>query len=165
MMVREKENLIRKKDPEFSIANFYSSIQNKVSSVIFAENEEQIQAFSVSDLTGLMGKYSDVVGVDVDRMEIADYSCDDKLQRAAVDVFLILTRYNGKSCRVKKEMMRVKLEKNADCMSQIVCAPAITRCEGCGSTLDFLQGKQCTYCKREVDLKKYDWAIKEIVTQ
>lgn len=163
MLVRGQETAIRKSDPNFSIANFYSSLQNKISSVVYAENKEQIQAFAEGNLTGLLGKFSNVVGMDVDRMEMTDYRISGNMQHAAVDVFLFLTRYNGKTCKVKKEKMTVKLRKDAACKTQVVCAPAVMRCGNCGASLDLFRGKQCEYCKQELDLTKYDWAIDEIM--
>lgn len=163
MLARGQEEQIRKWDPNFSIAGFYSNVQNKLSSVIYAENEAQIQTFAYGDLTGLLGRFSDVVAVDVDRLELAAFSAGDKLQRAEVDAFLYLTRYNGKRCRVKKEKMTIALLKDAACKTQVVCAPAITRCRGCGASLDFLQGRKCAYCGREVDLIRYDWVIQNII--
>lgn len=162
MMDRFYEHTIRKEDPNFSIANFYSSLQNKISSFIYAENARQLQAFSQSDLSGLLAKYRDVVGIDVDYMSITDFSRDEALQHADVDAHLILTRYNGKRCRVRRETMHLKLVKDASCKTQAVCAPAVMRCRGCGSSLDLLQGKFCPQCGRELDLSKFDWVIQEI---
>lgn len=162
MLARGLEKSIRKEDPNFSIANFYSCLQNKISSVIYAENADEIQTFARGNLTGLLGKYSDVVGMDVDYMEITSFTRDDKLQYADVDAHLFLTRYNGKRCKVKKETMHVKLLKSAASKTQVVCAPAVQRCCGCGASLDIFRGKRCEYCGRELDLMQYDWVIDEI---
>lgn len=162
MLVRGQEKAIREMDPNFSIANFYSGLQNKISSVIYAENAEQMQAFAQGDLSALLGKYADVVGMDVDRMELTSFRRDAKLQYADVDVYLFLTRYNGKKCRVKREKMHVSLQKDASCRTQVVCAPAVNRCGSCGAPLDIFRGKRCAYCNQELDLRKFDWVIHEV---
>lgn len=162
MLARDREQEIRRVDPHFSIANFYSGVQNKLSSVIFAENAKQIQAFAVGDLTPLLGKYSDVAGVEVNRLEIRNYACDPQFQYADVDATLLLTRYNGKKCVTRPELVRMRLAKAASCKTQVVCAPAVLTCKGCGASLDLLQGKRCAYCDRELDLLQYDWAITDL---
>lgn len=162
MLAREREKEIRRADPNFSIANFYSGVQNKISSVIFADTEEQIQSFAQGDLTPLLGKYTDVVGMDVDRMEIKRYFSDSLLQHADVDAVLLLTRYTGKRCVTRREYIRLKLVKSSECKTQVVCAPAVLKCRGCGTSLDLLQGKRCPYCGRELEMIQYDWIIQDM---
>lgn len=164
MLAQQREQQIRRQDPDFSFANFYSGLQNKLSSVIFAENAQQLQAFAVTDLSRLLGRYSNVVGVDVDYMEITDFRTDNTLQSATVDARLYLTRYNGSRCHVQRQTLTVRLIKDASCKTQAVCAPAVLHCQGCGSSLDLLQGKQCPYCGRELALIHYDWVIAELQT-
>lgn len=159
MLARDREKEIRKADPNFSIASFYSGVQNKLSSVIFAEDREQIQAFAAGDLTPMLGKYANVVGVDVNRMEIKQYAVDQLLQHMDVETDLLLTRYNGKKCYTRRERIRMQLAKAASCKTQVVCAPAVLTCKGCGASLDLLQGKRCGYCGRYLDLIQHDWVI------
>lgn len=159
MLARNREKEIRRSDPNFSIASFYSGVQNKLSSVIFAENQDQIQAFASGDLSHMLGKYSDVVGVDVNRMEIKQYDTDPQLQHMDVEAVLLLTRYNGGKCYTRRERLRVQLKKAASCKTQVVCAPSVLTCKGCGSSLDLLQGKRCPYCGRDLDLMQHDWVI------
>lgn len=162
MMSREFEARIRKNDPRFSIANFYSGVQNKISSVIYADNKEQISAFAQKDLSSLLGHFRDVVGVDVDRMNMTGFSADQTWQYAGVDVQLILTRYNGKRCTVRREKMHVDLVKDAASRTQVVCAPAVLKCRSCGASIDLLEGKRCAYCGSELDMSRYDWMIRNI---
>lgn len=163
-MDREWEEKIRRVDPYFSIANFYSGVQNKISAILYAENERQIQAFAEADLTKLLGKFSNVVGIDVNHMKITDYRTDQKLQYAKVEAYLILTRYTGKKCVVRNEKLTLCLAKSLECRTQAVCAPAVLTCKGCGHSLDLLQGKACPFCQRELDMKQYDWVITEVHT-
>lgn len=153
---------IRKDDPNFSVASFYSGVQNKLSSVIFAETAEQIQAFADGDISYLLGRFSDVVGIDVDRFNIANYFTDGRLKYIDVDAFLILTRYNGRRCVVRREHLKIRLAKAAGTKTQAVCEPAVMICKNCGTSLDLLQGKRCAYCGTELNLAEYDWVIKEI---
>lgn len=162
MLARDREKEIRRFDPNFSIASFYSGLQNKLSSVIFAENQDQIQAFAAKDLSPLLGKYDNVVGVDVNRMEIKGYRTDQMLQHIDVDTVLLLTRYTGKKCYTQREHIRVQLAKAASCKTQAVCAPAVLTCKGCGASLDLLRGKRCPYCGRYMDLIQHDWVIQDL---
>lgn len=159
MLARDRELEIRRSDPNFSLASFYSSVQNKLASVIFAEDLEQIQAFAAGDLSPMLGKYANVVGVDVNRMEIKRYYTDPDLQHMDVKAVLLLTRYTGKKCYTRRERIRVQLVKAASCKTQVVCAPAVLTCKGCGSSLDLLRGKRCSYCGRYIDLTQHDWVI------
>lgn len=162
MLDIEKQREIRATDPNFSLANFYSGVQNKISSVIFADNKDEIQAFAQNDMTHLLGKYSDVVAVDVNHMEIDDYHIDQQYQHAEVKAGLLLTKYNGKKCVTRRENIKIKLIKAAECKTQVVCAPAVLKCQGCGTSLDLLRGKKCPYCGRELELSKVDWVIESM---
>lgn len=162
MMDRDFEACIRKDDPAFSVANFYSGVQNKLSSVIYAENQRQLEAFALGDLGGLINSYRNVVGIDVDQMKITSYAAGQKFCRVGVDAYLILTRYNGKRCTVRKEKLHVELLKSAACKTQVVCAPAVMTCKGCGASLDLLEGKYCAYCGNELNMTEYDWMIESI---
>lgn len=162
MLAREREAEIRRFDPNFSIANFYSGVQNKLSSVLFADSQEQIQSFAAGNLTHLLERYRSVVGMDVVSMGITHYAADTHFQHAEVDAVLRLTRYNGKRCFTHREHIRLRLAKAAGCKTQVVCAPAILTCKGCGASLDLLQGKRCTYCGRELELIHYDWVIQDM---
>ncbi|MCQ2457029.1 MAG: hypothetical protein MJ096_06715, partial [Clostridia bacterium] len=160
MMGREFEALMRKDDPNFSMANFYSGVQNKISSVIYAENKKQFEAFAPESLGGLQSAYRDVVGIDVDRMKVTSYSSGGEYFRAEVEIRLILTRYDGEKCTVEREKLHARLLKSIACRTQVVCAPAVTTCRGCGASLDLLEGKFCAYCGRELDMAEYDWVIR-----
>lgn len=153
---------VRQKDPNFSIAHFYSDLQNKLSSVLFADNKAQINAFAQGDLSHLLNRYQDVIGVDVDQMLLNGYTVDDAFQYADVKVLLMLTRLNEGKCTVEKETMQVRLVKDAACKTQAVCSPTMMVCQNCGAPMDLLRGKQCYFCDHELNLIKHDWVIQEI---
>lgn len=148
-------------DPNFSISNFYSSLQNKIASIIYADSKEQLEAFSTGDLSALLGKYENVVGMDVEYIGICAYHVDDK-QHASVTANLRLTVLDGNKCRIKKTAWNLELAKSADCKTQVVCAPYVMTCHSCGASRDLLLGKRCAFCGQDLDLTKYDWAIEKI---
>lgn len=154
--------IIRKHDPDFSISNFYSGLQNKISSVIFADTEEQLHAFADVKLPDMFGHYNDVINVDVEYMGIVDYSVRDSLQYASVNADLKLTRYKNEKCRHYKEHWVIELVKAADCRTQIICSPKVMTCGSCGSSLDLLRGKTCSSCGNELNLMQFDWVIHKI---
>ena len=49
--------------------------------------------------------------------------------------------------------------KDASCKTQAVCGASVMRCQGCGASLSLMEGKTCSYCGRDLDLKAYDWVI------
>lgn len=154
--------MIQKYDPYFSISNFYTGLQNKIFTIIYADKKNQMQAFADKDLSHLLGRYDTVMDVETEYMGITDYRVDESVQQAEVEISINLLEYNGKKCSHRKENWTIKLEKSADCKTQVVCAPAIMTCKGCGASLDLLQGKTCSYCGNELDMKNYDWVIKDI---
>ena len=154
--------IIRQYDPNFSISNFYTGLQNKISSIIFAETEAQLHAFADRELPDMFGHYSDVINVEAEYMGITDYRVESSMQHITVDVNLKLTRYKKGKCRYHKERWTMEMVKAADCKTQVVCSPKVMTCQSCGSSLDLLRGKACSYCGNKLDLKQLDWVIDSI---
>lgn len=153
---------IQKYDPNFSISNFYSGLQNKISSVIYADTKSQLEAFATGDLSQLLGRYNDVINVEMEYMGIVDYNLDEVFQQMTVEVLMKLLEYKNNKCRFRNENWKMKLVKSASCKTQVLCAPAVMICKSCGTSLDLLKGKECSYCGNKLELEKYDWAIQEI---
>ncbi len=154
--------IIRKHDPHFSVATFYSGLQNKIASIAYAENEKQIQAFAYGDLKSMLGKYENVVDVDVEYMGIVGYNVDEKFQRAQVEANLKFTEIQDDKCITRNEQWGINLLKSAKCVTQIPCAPSLMRCRSCGQSIDFMNGKRCRFCDNEIALQEYDWVVENI---
>ncbi len=158
---RRMQDLVKNTDPNFSISAFYSNIQNKLATVFFAETNAQINAFAVSDLSGLKEKYKNVIDFETEYICMKDYSVKDNLQRARLEVAVKLVLLDGDKSSVKKENLEMLVTKSADCKTQVVCPPSLLICKGCGASLSLLEGKKCSYCGNEIDLEKHDWVIRE----
>ncbi len=155
-------NYIRQYDPHFSTSTFYSGLQNKIASFIYADNSRQINTFSVQNLDRLLGKYANVVDVNPEYMGIKNYRIDNFYQYADVEVDLKLAKYERDKFRYAKEKWYMKLVKSAQCKTQVVRGPVARKCQNCGAPLDLLSGKACEYCGSEVRLEQYDWVIQDI---
>ena len=63
---------------------------------------------------------------------------------------------------IKKVYFEVVLEKDEKCLTAEIFSPSVMHCQGCGASVSLLDGRFCQYCGTEIDLEKYDWAIKEL---
>ena len=150
---------VRAADPNFSLADFRSNVQSKLSAVIFAENAAAAGAFSEQDMTSVIPHYSQTFDYDIDRIEWKDYRVADGLQQIELDADLHLYELKNQNVKKRSEHVRMKFIKDAECRTQSVCAPSVMRCSGCGNSLSLSAGLVCEYCGNRADLKKYDWVI------
>ena len=163
LMIEQK---VRKNDPLFSIVGFYANVENKLALLHYARNALQAAAFAEGEACEIemerrREKYSDVINMDVETIELKDYRIEQKMQVATVEADINLM--SEKDGRVKKssEHVRVKLIKSASCKTQSVCDVAMIKCTQCGASISVLEGKKCWYCGHVRDLKENDWVILE----
>lgn len=159
------EQKVKVYDPLFSIASFYSGIQNKMASVIYASTKEQINAFSENDLSSNLSRFHSVADIDTENIVLDSYHVESGLQKASVKAELKLVVFNGGKCKDVRCKVRLKLIKSAECKTQEICEPSVLRCKGCGSSIALLDGRSCRYCGRGLDLKQLDWVINEFVVE
>lgn len=150
---------VRKTDPLFSLQSFFGGIQNKLSAIHYADFPKELNAFSEKNLSSLIEKYKNVVDVDIQKIAIESYRQDEKLQRADVSAELRLLELKGSKIKERIEKLKIRMIKDASCKTQAVCGASVMRCQGCGASLSLMEGKTCSYCGRDLDLKAYDWVI------
>lgn len=150
---------VRAYDPLFSLKGFMSDVNNKLSAIHFAENNQEINVFSEVDLSDRFDAYKEVVGMDREIAFLSDYRQEEGLQKATVDAEYKLFVFDGAKVSTLGENITLKLEKSAACKTQAVCGPAVYRCPGCGSSISLMEGRRCRYCGGELDLKHTDWVI------
>lgn len=155
------EALIRKSDPHFSIAGFWSGVQNKLAAVHYADTKESINAFSDTDLARYLDEYADVIDVDFENMKIEDFAIRDGYRQCTVRADLLLRTDDGRRVRSRREHLRLLLSKSADCRTQAVCGPRVFICKSCAASIPLTEGKTCPACGSTFDLKPYDWMITE----
>lgn len=153
------EQTVKKFDPLFSIAGFYSNIQNKLAVLLFANDEKQINAFSLKDLSSLLPGFQNVIDYDVEEISLDKFETDSEVQKAYMHADVNLYEWNGTKIKSVKKRLGLLTVKDVQCKTQAVCAPFVMTCRGCGSSLSLAKGMQCEYCGAKLDLKKYDWAI------
>ncbi|MBR6297371.1 MAG: hypothetical protein IKR40_12940 [Treponema sp.] len=158
---RRMQDFVKQTDPNFSISAFYSNIQNKLATVFFAETDAQRNAFAVCDLSGYKDKYKNVIDLETEYICMKKYSVSDNLQNAWIEAAVKYVVLEGDKSSVKTANIEMLVTKSAECKTQIVCAPSVLRCKGCGASLSLLEGKRCRYCDTEIDLEKSDWVIRE----
>lgn len=157
----DMEALIRKSDPHFSIAGFWSGVQNKLAAVHYADTKESINAFSDTDLARYLDGYADVIDVDFENMKIEDFTIRDGYRQCTARVDLLLRTDDGRRVRSRREQLRLLLSKSAGCQTQAVCGPRVFVCKSCAASIPLTEGKTCPACGSTFDLKPYDWMITE----
>lgn len=153
---------IKAYDPLFSLNGFLSNVQNKLSLVLYAKTPKQINALSNCELSKFLEVYKYVFEADVISLKLTNYQRDDALQHATTTAKLrLVERTDAGHIVVSNSLVELKLVKSTACTTQAVRGPEILRCKGCGATLSLLEGKECGYCGRELNLVDYDWTISE----
>ena len=150
---------VRKRDPLFSIQSFFGGIQNKLSAIHYAERPAEVNAFSEKDLSSFIKKYRNVMDIDCQSMTMESYRADEKLQTATVSADLRLMVLRGSKIKERNEHLKMTMIKDAGCKTQAVCGASVLTCKGCGASLSLMEGKTCSYCGRNLDLKQFDWVI------
>lgn len=156
---------VRKFDKQFSMKSFFGSVQNKISAIHFADNFNQINAFSEIDLSDYLKQYANVVDVDTMSLFMNYYEVKDGLQIAEIKASLLLREAVNSKIKTKPENIRMKLVKSEFCKTQAVCGPSILVCKSCGGSLSLMEGKKCAFCGKELDMKEYEWSIAEYEVQ
>ena len=152
---------VRESDPLFSLQDFFSSTQNKLYTIHFAENTSQINALSNCDLSMYLQDYKNIIDVDTLSIALDSYQLENGMQIASVSAELLLREFAGSKIKTVKEKLSMRLEKSEDCKTEAICAPSILRCKNCGNSLSLMEVKTCPYCGTELDMKEHDWVITE----
>lgn len=152
---------VRAFDPLFSAADLYSNVQNKLSSVLFAQNEAEINTFAETDLRAYLPKFAEVFDYDIDRMRFTGFDADGGLQRITLSADLRLFTFEAGKVKTVKRTAMMRLIKSAACRTRAVCAPSVMRCKSCGGSLSLSEGLVCPYCGVRANVKDFDWVIEE----
>ena len=163
---RERRNeTLREKvarfDTNFSLQDFFSNVENKLSGIHFAETETQVNAYSGMNLSELLPRYRNVASCAFDNLELLDFRVEKEKQMARVRAEMQLLLWQNGTMTEKTETVQLLLSKAADCLTQAVFEPEALRCRGCGASIDLMEGRYCSFCGRELELERYDWCVKE----
>lgn len=146
-------------DPEFSLHSFLANVRNKVAAVHFADTGEQMEAFSVVDLSGRIEAYRKVFGCVFGPIRLDRYRVGKERNDAEVTMTVDLLTLEGETVRVVSERIRLQLERQHGMPSKNPFGIVSIRCNSCGASVDLTEGNTCTYCGTRWDLGKYDWCI------
>lgn len=152
---------IQEMDSLFSLENFISNIINKIATIHYADNKEQISVFSEADLTDYFPGYSDIVDMEVSDFVLEDFAFDSNAFRVTMTVYLNLLRVSKNKFYNTKEKLSMLVAKNAECKTKAICEPSVLRCKGCNSAISLLDGGKCNYCGTKINMKNYDWIIED----
>lgn len=155
------KNKIRDVDPYFSEEYFVGNLTNKLLSIHYAENTDEIHPFSMCDLSKYIKIYQDVVECSLSNYLLEDFFTDKDWQHIKVRVELKLRRDAGGQLRDEKESLKLHLIKSVDLKTAAVSDAIVYTCKGCGASLSLLNGGKCQYCGNELRLYNYDWVIQE----
>ncbi|MDE7285484.1 MAG: hypothetical protein K2N55_01385, partial [Lachnospiraceae bacterium] len=155
------KNKIRTVDPHFSEEYFVSNLTNKLLSIHYAENADEIRPFAMCDLSRHIKSYQDVIECSLTNYLLKDFFTDENWQHLKVVVELRLRRDAGGTLRDEKENLTLHLIKNVNLKTAAVSDAVAYACRGCGASLSLLNGGKCQYCGNELKLYNYDWVVKE----
>lgn len=159
-------NELREHDPNFSLFDFFTNVHNKIAMIHFADDQNQVNAFSLMNLEEAMKLHKNVVDLEIYSTRIDSYSnkyhpyeVKDGLQYIRTTSYMYYYELVDGKVEKKHQNIEIELVKSADCKTQSVHAPSLMKCEGCGNSLSLLDGKACPICGREINLYEKDWVI------
>ena len=166
----DAETRVRKADPLFSIAGFYSEVQNELCAIHFSEGVGDAAAFThdaqaEAQVTASIPGYRDCIDMAVEDIFLANYQVNGALQEAEVEAELVLLFEDAGRTTVRREQVRLRLVKASACKTQAVCGPSFTTCRNCGASLSLLEGRGCPYCGTARNLSDFGWAISAYVAR
>ena len=152
---------IRKHMPEFSLESFISSIDNKIKSVHFAENEKEIQAFCYCPMTDILPKYEKLAVCDNGQYLLKGFFIDTQRETYNMEIHMDvhLQMLKGEKLKQKKEKVRILFSKNMHSHMDFESDAQMFRCFGCGSTVSLVEGGICKFCDRPMNMIMHDWVI------
>ncbi|MDO4203647.1 MAG: hypothetical protein Q4D07_03985 [Selenomonadaceae bacterium] len=161
---RQMEASIRETDPLFNIEVFYNGLENKLASVVYADNAPTMNAFGApgTNLAALLTECRDYIYMEMAEANIDKHEYAAGKRIASVSGKLKLIKADDYGAKKLERYFKVVLEKDEDCFTEEIFTPAVMHCQGCGASVSLLDGRYCQYCGREIDIEKYDWAIKEL---
>ena len=160
------EAQIRQNDPLFSVAGFYSAMQNKLSTIFYGETEPELCAFAEGAeaeqaILAIKDTFKDVINVETDWLRIAAFRINGTQAEIIAEAMLTFTHEYADKLQHRSRLIRCKVVRDASCHTQSVSAPSLLTCESCGAPLSFLEGKTCAHCGSIRRISKFDWAIAE----
>ncbi len=161
---RQMEASIRETDPLFNIEVFYNGLENKLASVVYADNASTMNAFAApgTNLAQLQAECKDYIYLEMIEASLDRHEYLAGKRIASVSGRLKLIKADDYGAKKMERFFKAVLEKDEDCLTEEIFTPAVMHCQGCGASVSVLDGNFCRYCGREIDVEKYDWAIKEL---
>lgn len=152
---------LRSVDPYFSEEYFVGSLTNKLLSIHYAENPEEIRPFAMCDLSGHIRDYQNVAECSLVNYLLEDFFTDENWQHLKVSVDLKLIRDVNGRFREEREHLKLHLFRSVSLKASAVSDAVVYTCAGCGASLSLLNGGKCQYCGNELGLYNYDWVIQK----
>lgn len=150
-------------DPLFSSTAFYNSMRNKLYSIVFAENKDDLQRLADSDfdVAPFYKIFENVIDIDIQTIETKNITKNDKYVLVDAVMTTMVLRYNNleKNAEWKKEIITLSFVKDINNKTKNIFEPSMMQCASCGSRYSLYEGKSCSYCGHEIDYLMYDWLL------
>ncbi len=152
---------IHKYDPDFSLHSFLSNVRNKVASVHYAANAQEMEVFTEADLSSYLTQYAPVADCLFGPVVLHDYRAAGNERTADVSVQLRLLVQDGSKLKEKQEHLRLQLARLQEKKDRNPNPYHIhsLRCDNCGASLDLTKGNICSHCGTRWSVRQYDWCI------
>lgn len=154
--------LIKEDDPEFSEERFVAGLTNKILSIHYAHNMDDVKVFVEQDISELIQQCSHIFDVGITECLLLRYHKDDAFQYVDVLTKLRLLVFGPNGVYETRTALKLQLVRSLNAIKEKCSDVMIYRCRSCGASLSLLNGGQCEYCGSGLDLKKYDWVIKAV---
>lgn len=157
---------LRAHDPNFSLFDFFTNVHNKIAMIHYADDQNQVNAFSLIDLSEARALHKNIVDLDIYSTKIDMYSnkyppyeVKDGLQYIRTTSYINVYVLEEGKIEKRHEIISMELVKSADCKTASIHSPSVMKCKGCGSSLSLLDGKACLMCGRQINLIEQDWVV------
>lgn len=146
-------------DPNFSVSAFLGNIENKLLSIHYAGNLQDIKTFVSASIEHDLAVYQNTVECLFEEAVPETYKITGDKQVASVKVYLKLLCIEGNKLKEYRETVHLQLEKDKDCLLQEVCIEDVLTCNNCGHAMALKDGGVCPHCGGNATVTAFDWVV------
>lgn len=143
---------------DYQFEEIATGLEYRLKQIHFAENESEIQAFVMEDMSRYLPIYKDIIDLSLYRCIFTSYKKENGFEHlSAYGSLSLLVEENGK-IKERKEHIWIGLRRNEH-YKEADSNLAYNICPNCNSTISLLNGGVCEYCGEQLNLIDYDWII------
>jgi hypothetical protein len=149
-------------DPLFSVESFVANIENKLLAVLFADDPRQVEALFAPGCQAQLPRFHNAFDCNLTGASFVSFQTDANYQYLSVAFALDVYRLEGRSVKLGKEGVELTAVRSIHCRTQHPSEARLTRCGGCGSSINLLDGGKCRFCRSDLRLWEHDWALSSL---